>query len=77
METFPNLTIYSNIYNQLKDIHKEIIEEKKMFTKTKVFDRYTLGTIAVKNFDSENDPYAIKLMYIFGLSYKFSQLPLD
>ncbi len=75
MKRFPEVPMYENIYNQIESLKKFIIENKVDLSKDYVFEHYSLGAIAVKNFDSENDIFAEKLMFIFGLSYKYKDLP--
>lgn len=76
-QRFPQLPLYSSILNQLLAIEREIVLNEQFYTKEMIMDKFSLGAIAVNNFDSDNDPYAEKLMYIFGLSYKYLNLPED
>ncbi len=71
MKRFPDISLYESIYNQVKSLKETVIEKNIILSKDYVFKHYSLGAIAVKNFDSEHDLFAEKMMYIFGLSYKY------
>jgi hypothetical protein len=62
---FPQINMYRSILNQLQYIYKIIFVEKRMPTK-KDAEPLTLGAIAIKNFEYEEDPYARKLINIYG-----------
>ncbi len=74
MEKFPEISMYKSIYDQIVDIQDQIIIKKIIFTEAEIFDRYSLGSIAVKNFDIENDEFAQKLSDIFGGSIDYSTM---
>lgn len=71
----PEITIYLSIFNQLLDIHKNIIEKGIVFSEDELYAKYSLGALAVKNFDLENDEYAQKLSDSFGGTFDYSQMP--
>lgn len=71
---FPEISMYENILSQLQDIKEKIVVEQIVLTEDEVFERCSLGAIAVKNFDLENEEYAQRLSDIFGGAmdyYKF------
>ena len=47
--------IYNVIYSQLLDIKKNIVEKAVFTNSDDINDRYTLGSIAVHNFDDNNE----------------------
>jgi len=72
IEKFPEITIYKVIYDQLQSI-KERINNNEVLTQEEIFNKYNFGAIAAKNFD-ESD-YGNNLMFLYGLSYKYLNLP--
>lgn len=74
-EMSPVVVIYSSIYDQLLDIYENIIKNNIVFTEDELYSRYTIGAIAVKNFDLENDEYAQKLSDSFGGTFDYFQMP--
>ncbi len=75
VERNPEMGIYKVIYDQLTDIKDNIIIKNKIFTENEIFNKYTLGAIAVKNFDIEHDEYGQKLSDIFGGAVDYHQMP--
>lgn len=75
MEMSPKVGIYFSIYNQLVDIRQNIIVENKVFTKFDLYKRYSLGMIAVKNFDGNTDEYAQKLIDSYGGAFDYDKMP--
>lgn len=71
----PDIRIYLSIYNQLIDIQDKIIVNSIVFSEEELYNRYTLGAIAVKNFDLDNDEYAQKLSDSFGGTFDYYQMP--
>ncbi|QNK61049.1 hypothetical protein H7F33_10675 [Pedobacter sp. PAMC26386] len=74
-EEFPLITMYQEIYNQLLDINELIVIHEKKLSDDEIYDRYTLGVIAAKNFDLEHEIYAQKLSDIFGGSFDYHEMP--
>ncbi|QNK61051.1 hypothetical protein H7F33_10685 [Pedobacter sp. PAMC26386] len=72
---FPELSIYQDIRSQIMLIKEDVLIKQLRMTLFEIIDKYTLGAIAVKNFDLEHDPYAQKLSDIAGLSCKYFDLP--
>lgn len=75
MEMSPKVGIYLSIYNQLVDIKQNIIEENKVFSRFELYKRYSLGMIAVKNFDENVDEYAQKLIDSYGGTFDYNKMP--
>lgn len=75
MEMSPKVGIYLSIYNQLVDIKQNIIEENKVFSRFELYKRYSLGMIAVKNFDENADEYAQKLIDSYGGTFDYNKMP--
>lgn len=74
-DKFPELIMYKGILEQLLDIKKNIVDENKVLSEDDIYDRYSLGAIAVKNFSLENDVYAQKLSDVFGGAFDYYQMP--
>jgi hypothetical protein len=70
---YPELSIYTNILTQLLFIQNIVMNEKRVPQKDEV-NRVSLGSIAVKNFDYENDPYADLLMDCYSKFLRFKDL---
>ena len=75
MEMSPKVAIYASIYNQLVDIKQNIIEENKVSPDSNYIKRYSLGMIAVKNFDENADEYAQKLIDSYGGTFDYNKMP--
>jgi hypothetical protein len=73
LEKFPEIHIYQIIYDQLQSIKDRIINSNEILTREEVFDKYNFGPIAAKNFD--DSMYGNNLMFLYGLSYKYMDLP--
>ncbi|MFY7845874.1 immunity protein Tsi6 family protein [Chryseobacterium gambrini] len=67
----PEIPMYHSIYNQLLDINEKIIKNTTVFSENELYKRYSLGHLAVKNFDYENDEYAKLLIDIFGGAFDY------
>ncbi len=72
---FPQITMYKSIFDQLYDIKNTIIIQQKELDEDEIDERYNLGGIVSKNFDSENELYARKLEDIFGAASEYYTLP--
>ncbi len=70
---FPDIYVYQIIYNQLKSIKERVIDNQEIITRDEVFNKYSFGSIAAKNFDDSS--FGNNLMFIYGLSYKYANLP--
>ncbi|MBK2266493.1 MULTISPECIES: immunity protein Tsi6 family protein [Francisella] len=75
LEKNSKITLYNSIYNQLLDIQEQIINNNAILSEDELYDRYSLGAIAVKNFSLENDEYAQKLSDSFGGAFDYSSMP--
>jgi len=75
IKMFPSISMYVSILNQLKDIQKNIITNNIEFDENTLYKRYSLGSIAVKNFDLEHEEYAQKLSDVFGGSFNYYLMP--
>lgn len=69
-----SVVLYKVIFKEVSDIN-ELIAKKKKLSEEQIYKRYTIGSIAVKNFDSENDLYSLKLQDIFGGLFEYYDLP--
>lgn len=65
--------LYSNIFEQLKDIKKNVIEHRLIKDWDGINERYTIGAIAVQFFD-DNDEMQNRLCDIFGGAVRFDEL---
>lgn len=71
MKLFPEIPMYHSIHNQLLDIDEKLIKNNIVFSENELYKRYSLGHLAVKNFDYENDEYAKLLIEIFGGTFDY------
>ena len=62
----PEVALYEVIYAQLMDLKEQVIDRGMVIPRSVLYKRYSLGTIAVKNFDEEHDPYAQRLCDCYG-----------
>lgn len=65
---------YLNIYSQLIDIKKNVVVEHKFTNWEDINDRYSLGAIATRNFD-EDDELRNRLCDVFGGAIKYDSMP--
>lgn len=70
-EISPEIAMYRSILNQLIDIKHTIIEQCKVFSVMELYRKYSLGLIAVKNFDEATDEYAQKLIDSYGGAFDY------
>jgi hypothetical protein len=75
LERFPLIGMYKSIYNQIVDIKENIIDKNIRFSEDDMQQRYTLGAIAVKNFDLEHEEYGQRLSDIFGGADEYFDSP--
>lgn len=75
LKTSPQIQIYHSIYNQLIDILEEVVKNNNVFSENELYARYSLGALAAKNFDLENDEYAQKLSDSFGGTFDYHKMP--
>ncbi len=75
IKLFPEIPMYHSIYNQLLDIDEKIVKNTIVFSENELYKRYSLGHLAVKNFDYENDEYAKLLIDIFGGVFDYHVSP--
>lgn len=69
-------SVWNSIVNQLHDI-KEMVIEKQAFTDwEEVYERYTLGTIAAREF-SDDDEMQTRLCDIFWGAVHYNELAKD
>lgn len=71
----PEIQMYHSIHNQLIDINEKIVKNSIVFSENELHKRYSLGEIAVKNFDLEHDEYAQKLSDSFGGMFDYHEMP--
>ena len=75
MEMSPQIVMYRSIYNQLLDLRTKVVENHVVISKSELFGRYSLGTIAVKNFDAEHDEYAQRLCDSYSGALDYDRMP--
>lgn len=63
-----------NIFDQLNDIQKNVVNEGLYSGWEEINERYTLGAIAVKNYEEEEEMYQ-RLCDIFGGAIVYHELP--
>ena len=73
---FPELTLYHSISSQIADII-HVIDENIVLEEQQIYDRYSLGAIATKNFDAQNELYARKLQDIFGGLFDYWDMAVE
>lgn len=71
---FPEVIMYKSILDQVLDIY-EVIKKNKKLSEDQIYSRYTLGNMAVKNFDTEHELYGRKLEDIFGGLFEYFDMP--
>ena len=71
----PDVAMYEVIYAQLMDLKEQVIDRGMVIPRSVLYKRYSLGTIAVKNFDEEQDPYAQKLCDCYGGAIDYHKMP--
>lgn len=71
----PEVALYEVIYAQLMDLKEQVIDRGMVIPRSVLYKRYSLGTIAVKNFDEEHDPYAQKLCDCYGGALDYHKMP--
>ncbi|APW33465.1 immunity protein Tsi6 family protein [Prevotella intermedia] len=75
MQMSPTIIIYKSIYNQLVDLRTKIVLNNTMVSKFDLYRMYSLGSIAAKNFDLENDEYAQKLSDSYSGAFDYHSMP--
>lgn len=71
---YPEITMYLSIFNQLSDVNK-LLEEGYSFTEDEIYNRYSFGAIAVKNFDCDEDLFGRELQDLFGALFEYETMP--
>ena len=51
-----------------------MLEKNKIFSRFELYRRYSLGNIAVKNFDEESDEYSQKLIDSYGGAFDYYKM---
>lgn len=67
---FPEIVLYDSISSQISDIINTI-NESIVLNQEEIYEKYSLGAIAVKNFDANNEIYSRKLQDIFGGLFEY------
>lgn len=70
---FPEIPLYQIILNQLETLKVRLIDKEITISREELFDKYSFGSIAAKNFD--DTIYGNNLMFVYGMSYKYLNLP--
>ena len=73
-ERFPTILIYKSIYDQISDIINNL-DNNIVFSDEQIYSRYSIGAIAVKNFDCDNEIFGRKLQDAFGTLFEYWNLP--
>ncbi|ANF52011.1 hypothetical protein A0O34_16485 [Chryseobacterium glaciei] len=73
-DKYPEISIYKSIYNQIIDIESMISNNIKL-SENDIYKKYSIGAIAVKNFDCENDIFGRKLQDLFGALFEYWDMP--
>lgn len=66
--------LFKIISNQLYDIKENVVETGRLTDWTDIDDRYTIGSLAVQNFD-DNDPMKDRIQTIFYGAIEYVNLP--
>lgn len=69
-----NTSLWQSIVNQLLDIKDNVIEKQLITDWEEIYDRYTLGTIAIQHFN-DDDEMRIRLCDIFGGAVHYFEYP--
>lgn len=73
-DKYPEISIYKSIYNQIADIQSMIHHNIKL-SENELYNKYSIGTIAVKNFDCEEDIFGRKLQDVSGALFEYWDMP--
>lgn len=68
-----NTSLWNSIVNQILDIKENIVQNQTIDDWEEIYDRYTLGTIAIQNF-ADDDEMQNRLCDIFGGAVHFDEL---
>lgn len=71
----PEVTMYNSIYNQLVDLKTKVVLNNIIIPKFDLYRMYSLGSIAAKNFDLENDEYAQRLSDSYSGAFDYHRMP--
>ena len=66
--------LWISIVNQIKDIKENVVETQSITDWEDIYDRYSLGRIALEYFD-ENEEIYKRLCDIFGGAVHYNELP--
>lgn len=66
--------LFKIILSQLYDIKENVVRTGKLTDWTDIDDRYTIGSLAVQNFD-DNDPMKDRIKTIFYGAIEYADLP--
>ena len=69
-------TLWNSIVNQLRDIKEKVVEKQTFTGWEEIYDRYTLGAIAVRDF-SDNDEMQDRLCDIYSGAIDYSSMPKE
>ncbi len=73
---FPEIALYSSIANQIVDIIR-VIGSGIVLDEQQIYEKYSLGAIAAKNFDCGSDLYGRKLQDIFGGLFEYWDMAVE
>jgi len=73
-DKYPEISIYKSIHNQIDDIQNMIHNNIKL-SENDLSKKYSIGAIAVKNFDCEKDIFGRKLQDLFGALFEYCNMP--
>ena len=66
--------LWISIVNQIKDIKENIVDTQTIADWEDIFDRYSLGRIALEYFEEDDEMYQ-RLCDIFGGAVHYNELP--
>ncbi|WP_312901930.1 immunity protein Tsi6 family protein [Chryseobacterium taichungense] len=73
-DKYPQVSIYKSIYNQINDI-KNAISNNIRLSENEIYERYSIGAIAIKNFDCDQEIFGRKLQDVFGGLFEYWDMP--
>lgn len=66
--------LWISIVNQIKDIKENVVDSQSITDWEDIYDRYSLGRIALEYFEEDDEMYQ-RLCDIFGGAVHYNELP--